>query len=187
MQLSRSSLLEIRLATHGRAIHPGTTRTRANAGPCPLLVEADIRSLIPSGHCGCGAASASPPFRDAIQIGRGLRQCLYSAAPARLSSNWTLRLQSQSAVLPALWNDRRQHAPTRFSSAPQCLLQRRRERLVGCNQSLAFGGRINGDDRWAGLAVVIIPQNASPAHLVSASRVVAVVVRCRWSSATINQ
>src|ERR1700732_5138866 len=84
--------------------------------------------------------------------------------------NWTLRLQSQNAVLAALRTDRRQHAPTRFSSAPQCLLQRRRERLVGCDQLLAFGGRIDGNDRWAGLAVVVIPQNASPAHLVSTSR-----------------
>jgi hypothetical protein len=32
---------------------------------------------------------------------------------------------------------------------------------------LAFGGRIGGDDRWAGLAVVVMPQNASRAHLVS--------------------
>src|SRR5262245_24342509 len=99
----------------------------------------------------------------------------------------TLRLQSQNAVLPALRNDRCQHAPTRFSSTQQVLLQRRRERFVGCDQLLAFGGRIEGDDRWAGLAVVVIPQNASPAHLVSTSPVVAVVVRWCWSSATVNQ
>jgi hypothetical protein len=96
----------------------------------------------------------------------------------------------QNAVLAALRTDRRQHAPTRFSSAPQCLLQHRRERLVGCDQPLAFCGRIDRNDRWAGLAVVVIPQNSSPAHLVSTSRVsehrIAVVVGWR-GSATVSQ
>ena len=90
-----------------------------------------------------------------------------SSAPTRLSRNWTLRSQSKNAVLPPLRNDRRQHALTRLSSAQQCPLQRRRERLVGCDQLLAFGARISGDDRWAGLAVLVISKNASTAHLVS--------------------
>jgi len=75
------------------------------------------------------------------------------------------------AVLATLRTDCRQHARTRFSSVLQCLLLRRRKGLVGCDQLLAFGGRIIGEDRWAGLAVVVIPQNASRAHLVSTFRI----------------
>jgi hypothetical protein len=110
---------------------------------------------------------------------RGPKSTDTGGVPIRIARDraaWTLRLQSKNAVLAALRNYRRQHAPTRFSSVPQCLLQRGRELLVGCDQLLAFGGRIDGDDRWAGLAVVVIPQNASPAHLVSASRIVAVAL-----------
>src|ERR1700730_14680 len=76
------------------------------------------------------------------------------------------RLQSQTAVFVALRTDRRQHGRTRFASAPQCLLQRRRERLVGGDQLLAFAGRIVGDNRWAGLAVVATTQTTSCAHIV---------------------
>ena len=68
-------------------------------------------------------------------------------------------LQSQSAVLSALRTNCRQHARTRFSSALQCPLERRRKGLIGCDQLLAFGGSIGWSDSWAGLAVVIMLQS----------------------------
>ena len=68
-------------------------------------------------------------------------------------------LQSQSAVLSALRTNCRQHARTRFSSALQCPLERRRKGLIGCDQLLTFGGSIGWSDSWAGLAVVIMLQS----------------------------
>jgi hypothetical protein len=64
------------------------------------------------------------------------------------SSPQTRSETGRRAVLPALRNDCRQHAHTCFSSALQCPLERRRKGLVGCDQLLAFRGRIGGDDRW---------------------------------------
>src|SRR6516225_10333102 len=93
----------------------------------------------------------------------GRRHPLAPSIDAR--HNWTLRLQSQNAVLAALRTDSRQHASTRFSSALQCLLERRRKGEVGCDQLLAFGGSIGGGDSWAGLAVVIMLQGGF-AHIV---------------------
>src|SRR6516164_6942300 len=90
----------------------------------------------------------------------GRRHPLAPSIDAR--HNWTLRLQSQNAVLSALRTDRRQHARTRFSSVLQCLLERRRKGLVCCDQLLAFHRRIGWDDRWARLAVV----SALGAHFV---------------------
>src|SRR3974390_153594 len=51
MQLSRSSLSEIHLATRGRAIQIGTLQSKACSMVCPqLLAKADIRAI--RGHSG---------------------------------------------------------------------------------------------------------------------------------------
>jgi hypothetical protein len=69
-----------------------------------------------------------------------------------------------------LQTDCRQHACTRFSSALQCPLERRRKGLIGCDQLLALGGRVGGGDSWAGLAVVVTLQSTH-AHIVCDSGV----------------
>jgi hypothetical protein len=60
----------------------------------------------------------------------------------------SLLLQSQNTVLAAPRTDCCQHARTRFSSVLQCLLERCRKGLVGCDQLLALHSRIDRDDRW---------------------------------------
>src|SRR5262249_45994620 len=67
---------------------------------------------------------------------------------------------------------------TRFSPALQCLLERCRKGLIGCDQLLAFGGRVGGGDSWARLAVVVTLQGTH-AHIVCelCRSQVAVVVR----------
>src|SRR6516225_5670086 len=83
-------------------------------------------------------------------------------------------LQSQSAILTTLRPDRRQHASGRFFSALQCLPERHREGVVGCDQLVAFHGWIAQADSWARLGVV----SALCAHIILAptlwSRVAAV-------------
>src|SRR6516162_333719 len=83
-------------------------------------------------------------------------------APFYAQRNPTLRLQSQSAILTTLRPDRRQHASGRFFSAPQCLLERHRKGVVGCDQLVAFAGWVGEADSRARLAVV----SALCAHLI---------------------
>src|SRR5262249_14070255 len=45
MQLSRSSILEVHLVPHGRAIHFGTFRPMASASLFPQLADADVATL----------------------------------------------------------------------------------------------------------------------------------------------
>ena len=60
-------------------------------------------------------------------------------------------LQSQSAILATLRPDRRQHASGRFFSTLQCLPERHRKSVVGCDQLVAFRGLIAKADSWARL------------------------------------
>jgi len=55
--------------------------------------------------------------------------------------------------------------PTSFSSAMQCLLECPREGLVGCDQLLAFGCRVDRGNRRIGLTVVVALQSTC-AHIV---------------------
>jgi len=90
---------------------------------------------------------------------------------ARLLGLTTLLLLGHfsCSIGDSLRPDRRQHASGRFFSAPQCLLERLRDGVVGCDQFVAFGGWIGEADSWARLAVVsALCAHVSPTPTVGA-------------------